>query len=59
MFEKPLRRKIKVLKFSIKADHLRLDGLQEDFPAVDLQYLETIACGYTRLSKLMGIFLTI
>ena len=59
MFEKPLGRKIKVLKFSRKSDRLRLDGLQMDFPAVDLQYLKTVACGYTRLSKLIGKWLTI
>ena len=45
MFEKPLGRTIQVLKFSRKADRLRLDGLQVDFPAVDLQYLRTVACG--------------
>ena len=54
MFEKPHGRKIEVLKFSRKADRLRLDGLRVDYPAVDLQYLETVACGNTRLSKLMG-----
>ena len=59
MFEKPLGRKIQVLKFSRKADRLRLDGLQVDFPAVNLQYLETVACGYTKLSKLMDKLLTI
>ena len=59
MFEKPHGRKIKVLKFSRKADRLRLDGLQVNFPAVDLQYLETVVCGYIRLSKLMNKLLTI
>ncbi len=59
MFEKPHGRTSKVLKFSRKADHLRLDGLQVDFPAVDLQNLETVACGYIRLGKLMDILLTI
>ena len=59
MFEQPLGRKKKVLKFSRKSARLRLDGLQLYFPAVYLQYLETVACGYTRLSKLMGKLLTI
>ena len=59
MFEKPLGRKIKVFKLSRKADRLRIDGLQVDFPTVDLQYLETVACGYTKLSKLMDKLLTI
>ena len=59
MFGKPLGRKIKILKFSKKAAHLRLDGLQVDFPAVDLKYLKTVVCGQTRLSKVMGKLLTI
>ena len=53
----PLAAKVKSeSKLSTRAANLwnQLDGLEENFPAVDLEYFETVACGLYQVKKVTG-----